>query len=305
MIFITGATGMIGSRLVSHLRDKHAITALVRKPDQMLQSLGIDQVQGNLLDARTYKHMLKPADQIIHLAAIIDEKDKDMWEVNVEGTRELISACDGQRFVYISTAGVYGDCNDGPVDETTAVDPITHYEKSKLESEKYVVQLDSPTILRSTLAYGPSSYWRTIIKLISKNFPLIGNGKNYFHLVYVEDLPDIIINALSERHSGEVYNIAGKETLTLLETYKIIKKIMGVEGRTKHLPRGLVLALSYLTQRIPKSLFAPSYVKRLTKNRIYNVEKAEKSGLGAKTRFKEGITEVIRDLGLIQLKEEE
>lgn len=295
MIFITGATGFIGSHLIGKLKGN--VFALVRNKSENLR--GIEQVIGDLNNPRTYKDMVKKCDTVIHLASVIDEMDKDLWKVNVEGTKKLLDVCDGQRFIHMSSIGIYGEV-EKPIDERAKPNPETKYEESKLASEYLVQNSGLPyTILRPTMVYGVNKYWLTIIKLAKKNFPLIGDGKNYFHTVFVDDVTGVIIKSMGKKHVREDYNLAAHEPLTLNQTYETIKEVLGVKQKTLHVPESLTYAVSHITQFIPNTVLIPAHVKRLTRNRIYDVKKAEKNGLSCKTKFYDGMKKVVAELKII------
>lgn len=291
MLFITGATGLIGSHLCAKIQTR--AVALVRKKTPGLK---LAQVVGDINTPSTYEHALKGCDTVIHLACALDERSPDLWKVNVDGTRALLDACTGQRFIHASTTGIYGPTLT-PATEKTPANPTTQYEHSKLASEILVKESGLPyTILRPTLVYGPNTYWTALLKLAKKNFPLIGNGNNYFHTVYAGDVATAMLTACRKKHARKDYIIAAHTPLTLKQTYDAMKAALGVNGPTRHIPRSLALAASHLAQFIPNTVFIPAYVKRLTRNRIYDVRKAEKNGLSCKTPFDKGIAQTITDL---------
>lgn len=271
---------------------------LTRNQNEQVTGLGIKMVLGDIADRAAYKDALENCDTVIHMAANVKERDKDLWRVNVDGTQALLDACDGQRFIFVSSIGIYGRYKEA-IDENTPPKPQTDYERSKLAAEELVEQAGVPyTILRPTLAFGPNRYWRTIIKLVMKKFPVIGNGENCFHTVYVDDVADVIIKAMDSKHVNQDYNIASRDALTLNETYDTIKDLLGMENKTRHVSKSLIYFLSHITKLMPNSVFIPSHIRRLTRNRLYDVEKAEKNGLACKTTFHDGISRVIEELGL-------
>ncbi|MHA1715179.1 MAG: NAD-dependent epimerase/dehydratase family protein [Promethearchaeota archaeon] len=300
MVFITGGTGFIGSKVCSRLVGEGCV-ALVRRGSTLLKSLGFRQVVGDLRDSTSYKAVLDECDVVIHLAADVDEMSKSLWAVNVAGTKALIDACTSQRMVYLSTADVYGEF-DNPHTENSQIKPETEYERNKAEAERIIVGSGLPfTILRSTLVYGSSSYWKTIIKMIQKGFPMIENGGNYFHTVFVEDLAGVVVKSMQKKYENEVFNIAGDDVLTFKQTYETIKDVLGIEKKTKRIPIALAYMMSYFLKLVPGSIFIPAHVKRLVRNRLYDTSKAQENGLSCPTPFKDGIRKIIDELGFGEL----
>jgi nucleoside-diphosphate-sugar epimerase len=122
-VFVTGATGFTGGHLCRRLvAEGHQVRALVRDParTESLRQLGVDLVSGDLRDGRSLTSAVKGADVVYHIAALFRPENvsrQDMWEVNVQGTRDLLDASVNAgvgRFVHCSTIGVHGDIKNPP-----------------------------------------------------------------------------------------------------------------------------------------------------------------------------------------------
>ena len=205
-ILITGGTGFIGSRLA--LRSKQngdTIIVLGRENTpaevqnkKLLEEKGIKVSLVSVNDKSSIEELLKGIDIVFHLAAAQHEMnipDKVFWDVNVEGTRNLLDASvqNGvKRFIHGSTIGVYGIL-DGKIDENSPCKPDNIYGKTKLEGEKLVFSYREKlpvSIVRIPETYGPGD--RRLLKLFKaiqkKVFVMIGNGQNLHHLIFVEAL---------------------------------------------------------------------------------------------------------------------
>ena len=128
-ILITGTSGFLGTELVKVLQKKHTI-------------IKYDSKEGkNILDKGELFESLKGIDVIIHLAAIVENENPDLWEVNVKGTKNLVEEAIKQKvkkIIFLSSTGVYG-CPNGKISEKTKTNPENNYEKSKLEAEKILL----------------------------------------------------------------------------------------------------------------------------------------------------------------------
>ena len=139
-ILITGATGLVGARLMPRLIEEGLdCRALVRAGKKV--TAGATAVEGDLLDPATLEAAVRGTSAIIHLAAVFRSPDPDMiWKSNLEGTRNLIAAVQSHaptaRFIMASTSHVYGPRGSHPGREDDATDPGHAYAASKIAAEE-------------------------------------------------------------------------------------------------------------------------------------------------------------------------
>ncbi|MGY0744459.1 NAD-dependent epimerase/dehydratase family protein [Azospirillum argentinense] len=139
-VLITGATGLVGERLVPRLIDAgFACRALLRagKPCPG----GATAATGDLLDPSTLSEAVQGVSAVVHLAAVFRSQDTDLiWKSNRDGTRNLIAAVKANapdaRVIMASTSHVYNMDNPHPGREDDAVDPKHPYPASKVAAEK-------------------------------------------------------------------------------------------------------------------------------------------------------------------------
>ncbi|MCD6479158.1 MAG: NAD-dependent epimerase/dehydratase family protein [Candidatus Diapherotrites archaeon] len=291
-ILVTGSEGFSGKRVVRALRKKgyKVVEFDVEKGD-------------DLLNYEQCKKASKNCYAVVHCAAILDEHSKALWNVNVLGTENIIRASAEskvKRFIFLSTAGVYGNVK-GIANEQTEKKPQTKYEKSKAQAEEVVKayeELIHITILRPAIVLGPNEYWRKIIKQIKKGFPLIGNGKNKWHAIYVNDVVDAIVFCLeNESTASETLNVAASDVLTLEQLVLEIKKYLGLKPKVIKIPvwLGKLIAYLYITFS-SKPIVTPEHVERLVRNRHYSIEKIKSFGWKPKVSTKEAIKKTLDEL---------
>lgn len=137
---VTGASGMVGSRIVERLmRENYRVRVLSRKSSYPLQD--VEHFRGGLEDESVLKEFVTGAQLMFHCAAELRDKSR-MWAVNVKGTGRLVEVANDDHvefFCFISSAGVVGPTEKKWVDETVSCYPQNFYEKSKWESEKIVL----------------------------------------------------------------------------------------------------------------------------------------------------------------------
>lgn len=154
-LFLTGATGLVGTRLLPRLLDAgHDCRALVR-PGRDLPA-GTTRIEGDLLDPPTITSALEGVDAVVHLAALFRTTDvAEIHRVNLDGTRNLIAATEAgspdARFVMASTSNVYADVGPRPAREDDPTDATDAYPASKIAAE---AELRASGLTWSILRFG-------------------------------------------------------------------------------------------------------------------------------------------------------
>ncbi|GEM_PF-8348 len=251
-------------------------------------------------------------DTVYHLAASTDELDKEMWQVNVNGTRNVVEFCkkyNVKQLVFMSSSGVLGETKE-PATEDMPYKPKTDYEWSKKQSELVVKEFPNYTIIRAPIIIGPNDIWMKIIGAAKQQYPLIGSGKNYFHLAYIDDVVDILTIVLNNKKAlGQVFHVATKDTPTYKEVYQMICDELKTQMPDKKMPVKLVKFMASLHEasskakgKKPKLTMMKSSIDRLVRNRIISTQKAEDLlNFRPKYSTKEAIHETIKYLAMKRL----
>lgn len=287
-VALTGSSGMLGSEIAKRLKK------------QKYDVVEIDSATCDILDKEKLEKMLKGARTVIHAAAKIDEDSPDLEEVNVKGTQNVLEAAQAggaDQFIYISTVGVYGN-TPGIKTEETEPSPQTPYEKSKYEAEKKVQEYQEVfcvTILRPAIIVGNNKFWHDIIKTVSKNFPLIGSGKNTWQAIGVEDAADAVVFCVKNEDAfGETFIVAEKEGNTLEELTNTIREGLGMQGRVKKIPLAIGMAIAYFNSVLNfNPILKPAYILRMQRERSYSTQKIENIGWKPDHTAKEKLGELV------------
>lgn len=280
-VFVTGATGFIGSLLADELLKKgYHVKCLVRQSSdrRWLKDKPVELVRGELFDNDIIKEAVTDVDYVYHVSGATSSKKKiGYYIVNKDATRNLLKivyeANHGlKKFIYVSSQAAVGPAYDKiPVDEETPYHPITTYGKSKMEGEQIVQHYFDKvrcTIVRPPSVYGPRDtailqYFQMVAKGIN---PLIGFGEKMFSLIHGQDLVNgIILAGESEKSASEIYFITSEQYYRYKEVGKLIADILQRRVMSVRIPHFVLYTAGFFSQ------VATSFSKKPS---VFNIEKS-------------------------------
>ena len=264
-ILVTGGAGYIGSVLVNKLIEQgHQVNVIDDLSNGFREN--IDRrakfTEGSILDKGNLNQALEGVEVVYHLAAKIrveegEAKPELYKKVNIEGTLDLIKACVDKKiakFIFASTAAVYGDPEEFPVNENSKTNPVNVYGATKLEIDKYL-EANAKNMGISTICFRffniggalktKEGSWLKIkhegathlipsILHSSSNKPLLIFGNDWptkdgtptRDFVHVVDLADALIKALNslDKSGNQVINLGTATGSTVLEVVKTAEK---------------------------------------------------------------------------------
>src|SRR3954471_23354310 len=238
LVFVTGATGFLGSHVARALIEHGAdLRVLVRASSNTknIADLKADLVTGDLRDPASLERGIAGCDIVFHVAAdyrLWVRDPAEMYRANVEGTRAILEAARKNRVrraVYTSSVATMGFTSNGhPADENSPVsldNMIGPYKRSKFMAEQVAIEASRAgqdvVIVNPSTPVGerdikPTPTGRIIVDFLKKKFPAyVDTGLN---LVDVKECALGHIAALEKGRSGERY-ILGGENLTLKEDF--------------------------------------------------------------------------------------
>lgn len=257
---VTGGAGFIGSHIVDNLISKEIETYVI--DDLSTGSLANLQnhKQNKLLhvivdDARKIGNLLSEVtdiDVVFHEAAIASVPKSVshpmlVHDVNVNTTLEIMNFCIKKgikRFVFASTAAVYGTIKDKRASEEMLCKPISPYGASKLSVENYLdayrASYGLETVaLRYFNVYGPRQIMNdysgviTIFtnQLLRREAPTVhGDGQQTRDFVHVKDVVQANLLAMESQNAvGGIFNVATGNSITILRLLEILKSITKTE----------------------------------------------------------------------------
>jgi nucleoside-diphosphate-sugar epimerase len=311
-VALTGASGYTGGRLLDALRRRgDEVRALVRPASvsEHLHASGAALVLGDLSQAEAIARLVEGADAVLHVAAVYrtaGHPDAYYREVNVGGTDRLLEAAARSgvlRFVHTSTVGVHGDVKQPPADETAPIAPGDIYQQTKAEAEALALGFHRRrglpvVVVRPGAIYGPGE--TRLLKLFRAiargRYAIIGDGRSFYHPVYIEDLVEGFLLALDRPEAvGEAFLVCGPRYASQSELAALIAKHTGGRVLPFHIPARPIQWAGDVVEAIcvPLGLEPPLHRRRVdfwTKSRAFRIEKARRMlGYAPKVDLDEGI----------------
>lgn len=292
-MFITGAAGWLGQSLVNALvrglPDVPAFStpfegSLIRVMDLSGSRSGslkdyagkVEILDGDVRDPEDCKRLCAAAEggTLVHLVGIIHPKAvKELYEINVEGTRRVMEAAIGagvKRIIVLSSNSPCG-CNpsaDHRFDESAPYRPYMHYGRSKMKMEQEVRRVQEEgrietVVIRAAWFYGPFQPPRQTLffrMIRDGGAPIVGGGNNLRSMSYVDNLAQGILLSCAKREAvGQTYWIADERPYTTNEIVDTVERLLETEfGQTcKHkrlrLP-GLASEVAYVVDYVLQSM---------------------------------------------------
>ncbi len=252
-VFISGATGFIGSHLTELLiKHKYKVIAFDRYNinnsyghlEYLSENKSIDFRLGDIRDYDSVKKSMEDCDIVIHMAALIGipysyVSPLAYIRTNIEGTYNILEASKELRIkktLITSTSEVYGSAQYTPIDEKHPYVGQSPYSASKIAADQialsYYKSFKLPlTIVRPFNTYGPRQSLRAIIptitsQLLSKSKTVsIGNLNTVRDLTYVTDTCEAFLSIMkSKKTDGKILNIGSGQGISIEELYHLICK---------------------------------------------------------------------------------
>jgi nucleoside-diphosphate-sugar epimerase len=260
---VTGGAGFIGSNIVQQLlRDGHDVCVLddlsSGYPINLEAFPQVSFIRDSILNVAAVEQVIEGADTVFHLAASVGNKrsiDHPLLdaEINVMGTLKVLQACrkyNVRKIVVSSSAGIYGELKQLPIDESHPIDPDSPYGASKLCAEKmclaYAKLYELEAIaLRYFNVYGVNQRFDEygnvipifVFRMIQgKPITIFGDGEQTRDFVNVADVVQANLRAGASRGVSGAFNIASGTQVTINALAQSIKDIGGFDTNIEYGP---------------------------------------------------------------------
>lgn len=212
-VFVTGASGFIGTHLVRELVSRGLRCKCLVRATSNTSELPTDEVElirGSIEDPDSYRDALEGCDTVLHLAGRVSATNEAQFlQVNADACAKLADACletrQPPRFIFVSSIAAAGPPPQGTDvrEETQPANPISHYGRSKRKGELLLAERADKmpiTIVRPGIVYGPCDknlfeIVRTIHRL--RLHFVVGFRTPPLSFIYVDDLIQLIFAAVA------------------------------------------------------------------------------------------------------------
>ncbi len=297
--FITGGSGFLGINMVRYLLERgHNIVSYDLLPFDYPEKDKIKWIVGDIRNKDFLKSSMQGSDIVIHTAAALPlYSTEDIRTTDIDGTRNVCeSALENgiKRMIHISSTAVYGIPDHHPLYETDKLDGVGEYGKAKIAAEDICKDYRSKglvvPILRPKSFIGPERLGVFALfydwAATGHGFPMIGNGKNRYQLMDVEDFCEgiYLASTLEEEKVNDVFNFGAKEFTTMGEDYQAVLDRAGFNKKISGWPAApMIWALRVLEFFNLSPLYKWVY-ETASKDSFVSIEKAERV-LGWKPKF--------------------
>ncbi|MDD4902945.1 MAG: NAD-dependent epimerase/dehydratase family protein [Candidatus Bipolaricaulis sp.] len=297
---VTGGTGFIGANVVRALLRRGDEVRVLARPESdgaNLRGLAVDVVHGDLGDRTSLRAAVASCDRVFHVGALYSfwVRDPDLiYEVNVEGTRNVLAAAEEggvKRIVVTSSVAALAVPRKGEVvTEDVPADPsriLGAYKRSKYLAEQVALEAAGRgvpvVIVNPSFPVGPwdakpTPTGRVVVDFLNRRMPAyIETGMN---VVAVEDVAEGHLLAAERGRIGQRY-ILGGENMTMRRLLEILAGVSGLPAPRIRVPYGPILALSYanvaacrVTGRTPR--MTPDTIRMSRHAMYYDSGKAQR-----------------------------
>jgi dihydroflavonol-4-reductase len=318
-VFVTGATGFIGSHLVPRLlRDGHELRCLVRRPGagRALEGQGAATVTGDVTDRGSIERALPGCDCLLHLANVYSfwERDRRLYaKVNVEGTRNVMEcalAASIPRVVHVSSVVIYGRPADSPFTEESPLGPVrfSEYARTKHAGDRIAWELHERrglplvTILPGAVL-GPGDTKPTgdyLRSLVRRHMPARVMEDSVLTFVHVRDVAEAIARVAARDDLSGARYLLGAERMRLRDVNRMVSRISGVPLPVLRMPGPMATAgaalLTWLADRIgqpPPWGMSRDQIRTMREGFAFDGSKAERELGFAYTPVRAAVQEMI------------
>ncbi len=265
-VLIVGS-GDVARRVIPWLLQRFRVCAVVRRPEERatLRALGAETLLADLDKPESLERLAGIADYVLHCAPPPNMGGDD------PRTRSLLAALTRRaslprRIIYISTTGVYGDCEGVWSDETRPPRPASPRAMRRVAAERHLRQFGRRTGCRVSLLRAPGIYdgdARLPVARLEKGDPVLAPADDVFtNHIHADDLARLLGLALFRGRPNRAYNASDDSSLRMGEYFDLVADAVG-------LPRPPRLPRAELAGRLsPLTLSFMSESRRLKNDRI-------------------------------------
>lgn len=256
--------GDVGLRMLPALKGRYRVYALTHSESRhdLLRAHGVVPVPGDLDQPESLTRLAGIAQDVVHLApppsrGIVDTRTANL--IRALGRRGSLP----QRFVYMSTSGVYGDCAGEWVNETRRLRPASDRARRRVSAEAQLRQWGKDQSIAVVILRVPGIYASNRLpleRLASGTPALTPEADAYTNHIHADDLARVVIASLLRGRPGRAYNINDDSAMKMGDYFDLVAERHG-------LPRPPRVNWAEAQSRIPETLLSFMRESRRLDNR--------------------------------------
>ena len=242
-VLVVGGAGYVGGGIVDKLKENHNVTVFDSLIYEESYRKDVNFVYGDIRDKDKLLSVLNKNDAVIWLAALVGDgacsiNPELTFEINAESVKFLAENFK-KRIVFLSTCSVYG-AQDGMLDETSSINPLSEYASSKVQAEEYLQNSDA-IIFRLGTLFGISDEFSRIrldlvvnilvTKALTEGKLTVFGGEQWRPLLHVNDVANAINHTLEDGVKG-IFNLHYKNFKILDIANEIIQQVPSAKIET-------------------------------------------------------------------------
>ena len=235
-ILVVGGAGYVGGGIVDKLKQTHNVTVYDSLIYEESYRKDVNFVYGDIRDHDKLLPLLKENDAVIWLAALVGDgacsiNPELTFEINSESVKFLANNFD-KRVIFLSTCSVYG-AQEGLLDESSAINPLSEYASSKVQAEEYLSDSNA-IIFRLGTLFGISDEFSRIrldlvviilvTKALTEGKLTVFGGEQWRPLLHVVDVANAIAHTIESDVTG-IFNLHYKNFKIIDIANEIIQKV--------------------------------------------------------------------------------
>ena len=265
-IFITGSTGFVGRNLLSFFKKKAQITCYKKKSNLIINENIVIHLAGKAHDLGNAHNF------------------QEYYEVNTDLTKKVFESflcSEANVFIILSSVKAVADSVKGVLTENCTPNPKTHYGKSKLLAEQYILSQHLPKdkrvyVLRPCMIHGPGNKGNLnlLFKLVSQGIPWpLGSFNNRRSFCSINNLLFVINELINNKNipSG-VYNVADDQSLSTNEIISLMYKTQNKKPVIWNVSKSIIYLLAKVGDKINLPLNSEK-LKKLTESYLVSNKK--------------------------------
>ena len=303
-VLVTGGAGYVGSALVPRLlRERYHVKVLdlYLYGEDVLQEVSghpsLQEIKGDIRDQELLRRVLPGCDAVIHLACISNDPSFELnpvlgKSINYEAFKPLVDIAREsgvRRFIYASSASVYGVKDAPEVTEDMELTPLTDYSKYKALCEEILRTYESPSfttvVVRPTTVcgYAPRQRLDLTVNILTNHAVHTGKiqvfgGEQKRPNIHMQDTVELYLLLLkvpSERIAGKTFN-AGCENRSVRQLAEIVQRVVGPHVTIETVPTADHRSYHVSSEKIARELgFRP---QRTIEDAVAELVQAFQSG---------------------------